>query len=84
MDLFFGNRVDQAKFAGMKMYAAVLITSVEAVFQIPFYGAAYGSELGADLVMPARMKVDLQQVQGIQFFEKLVLKDRPFAFGNFF
>ena len=43
-------------------YAPVWVAAFVAIFQVAFYRAAYGRQLGADLVLPACQQRHFQEV----------------------
>ena len=62
MDLFLPDRMDEADASGMKGDAAIRVGSCRPVFKVSLDMYPEGRQLGADLVMPAGMEVNLKEM----------------------
>ena len=68
----------------MQVYASILVTALRAILEISFDRTANGRQLSPDLVVPASLEIDLQQMISVQRSDRLIIQFRSFAVWNLF
>ena len=76
VDLLMRNRVLKTDASRTEADAAVGITAWRAILKVAAYGAAYGSQLTTDLVMPPSMEVYLDEVIPVGMSDDTIIEHR--------
>ena len=80
-DRLFLYRMLEFEPPRVQVNPAIGIGTIEAVFQVAFYGVADDRELAPDLMVPPGLETDLEQAVAIQATQDLVVQHCPFGVG---
>ena len=67
--------MDKLRATGVQANASILIGTIETIFQIPLDRTSHLRQLTADLMVPPRLQIDLQQIIIIRMGDQFITQD---------